>query len=269
MEAALIRRRIRFIYPFLATLLLVHCYMAYTQPPGLNAAGQNTARTASAEHPVISGIASTQETSYCNSVFTGDDYPKNNPVKDSPFRPFITPQDLRITSLAALLSEPEDAYQMAVQWIYVSDEELNHTADRWLVPYEFLVNTPNYPDNPLPGVEVSDCEEKANTLVSLMRARAVAPEEVRVVLGKVTFDDVETGHAWVELLMDGQWLALDPSWGPYWDSEIGKLVQRRGLPFNFYASHTYPVLQVWDYYNDIYYLDPRDGSGNAPASWTE
>jgi glycosyltransferase involved in cell wall biosynthesis len=45
------------------------------------------------------------------------------------------------------------------------------------------------------------------------------------------------------------------------------LVRREAVPFEYYASHAYPVLQTWVYYNDIYYLDPRDGSGNAPDSW--
>lgn len=156
---------------------------------------------------------------------------------------------------------------MAAQWIYVSDEELNHAADKWLTPNEFLANTPNYPSNPLQGKAVSDCEEKANALVSLIRAKGVRPEEIRVVLGEVAFNNVKTGHAWVELLIDGQWLSLEPNLGPYWDGKAGKLIHRRSIPFDYYKNHTYPILQVWAYYNDIYYLNPEAGSGNAPASW--
>ncbi len=86
-------------------------------------------------------------------------------------------------------------------------------------------------------------------------------------LGKVSFGDEAKGHAWVELLTDGHWLALDPTDGPYWDDKAERLVRKQGVSFNYYASHTYPVPQVSAYYNDIYYLDPGDGSGNAPASW--
>ena len=149
----------------------------------------------------------------------------------------------------------------------MSEQELNHAADKWLTPKEFLTNTPHYPSNPVKGEEVSDCEEQAHALVSLIRAEGIPPEEVRVALGEIKLGDVEMGHAWVELLSNGRWVALDPSCGPYWDDKAGKLVHRRGVPFDCYASHSYPVLQVWAYYNDIYYLDPRDGSGNAPASW--
>lgn len=194
---------------------------------------------------------------------------KGNTDEELLFRLFITPEDQEIEALAAHISRPRDAYEIAVQWIYVSEEQLNHAVDKWLTPHEFLANTPHYPGNPLKGKEVSDCEEQANTLVSLIRAQGIRPEEIRVVLGQVTFNDVATGHAWVELLTNRKWLSLDPSWGPYWDDKAGKLIQRRGLPFEYYARHAYPVLQAWAYYNDIYYLNPRDGSGNFPASWQE
>ena len=104
-------------------------------------------------------------------------------------------------------------------------------------------------------------------MVSLVRAEGIRPEEVRVALGEVKFDDGVTGHAWVELLIDGHWLVLEPSYGPYWDEKDGKLVRRRGLPFSYYASHTYPVVQVWAYYNDVYYFSPVDNWGNTPVSW--
>ncbi len=106
-------------------------------------------------------------------------------------------------------------------------------------------------------------------MVSLIRAEGIPPEEVRVALGETRLGDVKTGHAWIELLTNGHWIALDPSRGPYWDDEAGKLVRGLGRPFSYYTSHTYPVLQVHAYFNDTYYLDPRDGSGNAPASWRE
>ena|SRR4030067_1192449 len=93
------------------------------------------------------------------------------------------------------------------------------------------------------------------------------PEEVMVVLGEVNFGVGESGHAWVELLTQGHWLALDPCWGNYWDDKTNRLIYRQGVPFDYYSGHTYPVLQIWAYYNDIYYLDPKIGAGNAPVTW--
>lgn len=70
----------------------------------------------------------------------------------------------------------------------------------------------------------------------------------------------------MELRQNEEWLPLETTSGPYWDDDEGKLVTRRGKPFSYYATHSYDVIEVWGYYNDIYYLDPRTGSGNAPAS---
>ena len=194
-------------------------------------------------------------------------YVTNNPGREFPVQLYVTPEDEVVKALAAQINGAEDAYKLAVEWIYVSEQKLNHVAEKWLTPDEFLTNTPHYQNNPLIGKAVSDCEEQANTLVSLIRAEGIPAEEVRVVLGKVSFGDEAKGHAWVELLTDGYWLALDPTDGPYWDDKAEKLVRKQGVSFNYYASHTYPVPQVDAYYNDIYYLDPGDGSGNAPASW--
>lgn len=218
---------------------------------------------------LTSGITSSQEPSCQDNsrIPKVHSYIESNPYKESAFRLYVTPEDRAVEVLAAQIQDAEDAYRIAVHWIYVSEQKLNQTADRWLTPHEFLADTPDYRSNPLKGKEVSDCEEQANTLVSLMRAKGIPPKEVRVALGEVRFNKVGTGHAWVELLKDGQWVALDPSWGPYWDDEAEKLVHRRGLPFDYYHSHTYPVTQIWSYYNDIYCLELEDGLGNAPVSW--
>lgn len=265
----MVKRHIWNILPLLAILLSAAWFVAYAQVPNNNVIEQDVVQILPPEPSIISGINIVPEPAHRHDspIPKFKDYSERDSKKESYFRLFVTPEDPSIEALVTQISGPRDAYQMAVQWIYVSDEELNHTADKWLTPDEFLTNTPHYPSNPLQDKVVSDCEEKANTLVSLIRAEGIRPEEVRVALGQVTFNDVETGHAWVELLANGRWLALDPSWGSYWDNKAGKLIQRRGFPFDYYDSHTYPVLKVWAYYNDIYYLDPRDGSGNAPASW--
>ena len=194
-------------------------------------------------------------------------HPVLPPAKQSRYQFYITPNDAAVGALAGRINGAQEAYGEAVQWIWVSDQTLHGESEKWLMPREFLSDTPNYPGNPLKGNVVSDCEEQANTLVSLVRAEGVNPENVRVVLGKVKFGDEEGGHAWVELWHNGRWLALESTSGPYWDDDEGKLVTKGGAPFNYYGNHDYPVIQVWAYYNDIYYLDPRTSSGNAPDSW--
>jgi len=62
---------------------------------------------------------------------------------------------------------------------------------------------------------------------------------------------------------------LEATSGPYWDDEKEEWVSRSGYPFDYFSRHDYPEVEVWAYYNDIYYLDPRDGSGIAPDSWRE
>lgn len=253
----------------LIILILVPWLTAYDQNCGGDITGQDVIHIGLVEPSITSGLTGTREHSRRNNSAIPDirDYAESNPHGEFPFWLYITPEDPVIEALAAQINGTIDAYKVAVQWIYVSDQKLNHTADKYLTPHQFLTDTPLYRSNPLKGEEVSDCEEQAHTLISLIRAEGVQPAEIRVALGEVKFGDVETGHAWVELLTNGHWMALDPSWGPYWDDKAEKLVHRQGVPFDYYASHTYPVIQVWAYYNDAYYLDPRDGSGNAPASW--
>ena len=263
------RNKMKRLVPLLVILLLAPWFMAYAQRCNDDITGHDAVQVAAVGPSITSGLTSAQESSrhYSSPIPEIKDYVESNPGEEFPFRLYVTPEDQTIEALAAQINEVEEAYKVAVQWTYVSEQKLNHVADRWLTPHEFLANTPHYPSNPLEGEEVSDCEEQAHSLVSLIRAEGIRPEEIRVALGEVIFGDKVTGHAWAELLTNGEWVALDPSWGPYWDDKAGKLVHRQGRPFNYYASHTYPVLQVWAYYNDIYSWDPRDGSGNAPVSW--
>jgi len=232
-------------------------------------AGEGANRLTPAGPAIVSGISSAEGLDRRNDsgiLGLSNDF-ESIPNSELSLRLFVTPEDPSIQTLAVQTNGAGDAYEIAAQWIYVSDEVLNHTIDKWLTPHEFLTNTPDYSSNPLQGKAVSDCEEKANALVSLIRAKGIFPEEVRVVLGEVAFNNIKTGHAWIELLIDGRWLVLDPSWGPYWDDRVEKLINRRSNPFDYYARHTYPVVQVWAYYNDIYYQNPKSGLGNAPDSW--
>jgi hypothetical protein len=269
MAATAINSFFRKVFPLLAILIIAVGPAAYARDSNNGNTHQSAVQTAPVESAITSGINGVPDPAsfYSSGIPEAAGSVEGNPDQESSFRLYVTPDDQAVKALAAQISKPEDAYKMAVQWTYVSDEKLNGVADKWLMPHEFLTGTPYDSNNPLKGKVASDCEEKANTLVSLMRAEGVRPEEVRVVLGEVTFNGVKKGHAWVELFTNGYWLSLDPCWGPYWDDKAGNLVRRGGVSFDYYASHTYPVLQVWIYYNDIYYLNPREGPADTPASW--
>ncbi len=179
------------------------------------------------------------------------------PGDSSPYQQFVTPQSEMIQQLAEDRSSDE-IYDLAVQWIWVSDSVLHGTIEKWLLPEEFLGATPEYLDNPSPGVAVSDCSEQANTLVSLLRASGVAPEDVRVALGEVNFDGEVGGHAWVEIKHQGRWLVLDPTCGPYYDQDHSQVFSRSGVSYDYWKYHPYPVEGVWVYYNDVYFTDENE-----------
>jgi hypothetical protein len=186
-----------------------------------------------------------------------------------PYQLFVTPEDENVKETASALSNSEEAYELSVNWIYVTEQRLNGTDEKWLTPGEFLSATPDNPRNPVPGEIAGDCEEQACTLVSLLRAMGVPADEVRVVLGTTGRENDSRGHAWVELWHGADWLTLDPSCGPYWDNDREILIDIQGLPFDFYAECSYPVPDIDIYYNDIYYLDTGSGLGNAPEWWLE
>ena len=259
------------LFLLLVILLVIPWPVACVQSSNCDTIGSDTSQILIDRFSTTLNPDNTQE-NCCNRTYPIPEiggYINNNASGEFPLKHYVTPADPAVKALATQINGVKDAYELAVQWTYVSDRKLSNVANEWLTPHEFLANTPNYPTNPDEGEKVSDCEEQAHSLVSLIRALGIPPEDVRVALGDVRFGDEATGHAWVELLTNGHWLALDPSSGPYWDDQAEKLVRRRGRPFNYYASHTYPVAQVWAYYNDVYYFSARDNSGNAPASWHE
>lgn len=183
------------------------------------------------------------------------------------YQSYITPGDRTIRDIASRISRVEEAYDMANDWVYVSEETMYGIADKWLPPSDFLNDSPAHPGNPVPGQAAGDCEEQANTLVSILRAMGIPPEEVRVVLGYVARGDINRGHVWVETYINGKWLSLDPSQGPYWDDDAGILVRRQGAAFDYYISHAYPVPEVAVYYNDKYYMETGDDSEEIPELW--
>ena len=152
--------------------------------------------------------------------------------------------------------------------MWVSDVTLNEMAEKWLMPHTFLVDTPYYPTNPAKPREASDCEEQANTLVSLLRAEGVEAENVRVVLGLVNVRGTEGGHAWVEVYEDNRWLALEATSGPFYDDDSLRLIERRGFPYGYYKTRTHPSVEIWFYYNDIYYVDFIHNKQNAQSHWS-
>lgn len=192
---------------------------------------------------------------------------KENFTQLSPYQAYVTPNDSAVQALAAGITNNQQAYSTAVQWVWVSDLTLHGVSERWLSPHEFLTETPTDPDNPVPGRAASDCESQAYTLVSLLRAIGVSAQNVRVVVGKVNFSGQVGGHAWVEIYEGGGWFALEATSGPYWDDEEGQLHESSGYPYNYFKTHSYPSLEIWGYFNDAYYYNPSTGQGNAPASW--
>lgn len=180
------------------------------------------------------------------------------PGQTSAYQQFVTPDEDEIQSLSKGKTVQE-IYEMAVSWIWVSDSVLfNGKQEKWLKPVEFLSDTPGYPTNPSSGIVASDCSEQANTLVSILRASGVSAEDVRVVLGKVDFDGSIGGHAWVQIKIGGQWTALDATGGPYYDEESEEVVFRGGVNYDYWTYHTYPEVEVWCYYNDVYFTDENE-----------
>jgi len=174
--------------------------------------------------------------------------------QSSPYQRFVTP-DASILQELSNGKTVQEIYGIAVGWTWVSDNILNGKTEKWLSPTEFLTNTPSYSTNPSPGNAVSDCSEQANTLVSLLRASGVAAEDIRVVLGKVDFDGNIGGHAWVETKENGRWMVLDATCGPYHNKDSDELISRGGVSYDYWKYHRYPVVEVWCYYNDVYFTD--------------
>ena len=192
---------------------------------------------------------------------------KENFQQLSPYQAYVTPNDSAVQALAAGTTSNQQAYSTAVQWVWVSDQTLNGVSEKWLMPHEFLENTSTYPTNPVRPKVASDCESQTYTLVSLLRAIGVSAQNVRVVVGKVNFSGEVGGHAWVEINEGSGWFALEATSGPYWDDDEGRLYESSGYPYTYFKTHSFPSIEIWGYFNDLYYYNPSTGQGNAPASW--
>ncbi len=187
----------------------------------------------------------------------------------SPYQLYVTPDNEVVQEWALEYDGIEEIYAEALDWVWVSEETLNGVEEKWLKPEEFLSNTPNYASNPVPGRIVSDCEDQANALVSILIADGWEETEVRVVLGMVDFGTGIGGHAWVEVYEDGGWYALEATMGDYWEDATGSYVESSFIPYTYFKYHSYPVRDVWYYYNNEYFFDVDRGVSNAPQFWKE
>ncbi len=185
---------------------------------------------------------------------------------------YITPSNGAVMAYAEAFDSIEALYGAATGWLWVSDKVLYGVEDHWVMPEQFL-DSGQLNTNPVPGTIVGDCEDQACGLVTLLRAHGMAPEDVRVGVGKVIIDDPETDnslvalHCWVEYRSGQTWVALDPSLATFWDVQAGALVHHDAKPSGYYENVPYPVAELWAYFNDKYYFCALNGYGEAPAQW--
>jgi hypothetical protein len=196
---------------------------------------------------------------------------KENFTQISDYQKYVTPDNsivqLYLTNNG--IDTARKAYNAAVDWIWVSDLTLHKKLELWLLPAEFITNTPNDPDNPVQGNMVSDCESQAYTLVTILEILGIPKANVRVVVGKVEFEGETGGHAWVQVYENGEWFELEATSGPYWDDDENKLIENNGFLFSYFKTRPYPVEEYWAFFNDKYYYNPDTGlkSPDLPIYW--
>ncbi len=186
----------------------------------------------------------------------------------SNYQTYVTPNDSAVQAIAKG-KNPEQIYQEAISWVWVDDETLNQTEEKWLLPNTFLTQTPNMKTNPAKGRIASDCESQAYTLVSALRASGMPAEKVRVVTGKVNFGGSIGGHAWVEVFdekIDG-WFQLEATSGDYYDEKSKKVISSKGIPYDYFKEYQYPSINKWTMFNDKYFFDITRQQGVAPEIW--
>jgi competence protein ComGF len=204
-------------------------------------------------------------------------YQKDDFKQISNYQKYVTPDNLVVKQYQQTngLTTLKSAYEQAVDWIWVSDQTLHGQTEKWLLPAGFIKDTPNntlYPNNPVPGNMVSDCESQAYTLVSILEALGTSKTNVRVVVGNVNFSGEISGHAWVQVYENNQWFELEATSGPYWDDDDKELVRSDGFIFSYFKTHPYPVEEYWAFFNDAFYYDPDpDGlkSPDLPGHWLQ
>jgi hypothetical protein len=189
----------------------------------------------------------------------------------SQYQKYVTPDNQILQNYISTnqITTANKAYNTAKQWIWVSDQTLHGTTEKWLLPQEFIQDSPIDPDNPVQGNMASDCESQAYTLVSILEALGTAKTNVRVIVGYVNFSGSFGGHAWVQVYENNDWFELEATSGPYWDDDDNKLVNSIGFSYNYFKTHPYPVEEYWAYFNDRFYYNPTNGqkSIDLPNHW--
>lgn len=113
---------------------------------------------------------------------------------------FITPENQKVKFLADKMQtkDPASIYQYVRDNIgYVEDYATHeYRFEYWQLPEETL------------NLGTGDCEDQAILLCTLLRAKGYSPEDVKVVFGLTSS---ASGHAWVELLYQGDWVVFDPT----------------------------------------------------------
>jgi transglutaminase-like putative cysteine protease len=157
--------------------------------------------------------------------YTGELVYPENPQR------FIQPENTLVQSTAAGLEDPEACYYWVAQnVVYVPDYSLK-SPEAWLYPSQTIQRGRG------------DCEDFAILLCSLIRAKGVPPEEVRVVAGLVPGDGEVFGHAWVELKHQEEWMPL----------EVGTHGRKLPPPFEYYLTHEHPEIKRCYWFNDVEY----------------
>lgn len=58
--------------------------------------------------------------------------------------------------------------------------------------------------------------------------------------------------------------------GPYYDEDADEVVAGdEDIDYYQFITESYPVVQLWYYYNDEYFVDVTSHTGNAPDNWEE
>jgi predicted transglutaminase-like cysteine proteinase len=113
---------------------------------------------------------------------------------------FITPDNHNIKSFSNEIStnNPVEIYRFVRDEIKYEEDYLtfDYRFEYWQFPEETL------------KLRTGDCEDQAILLCTLLRAKGYSPEEVKVVFGLTSSN---TGHAWVELFYQGNWVVFDPT----------------------------------------------------------
>jgi hypothetical protein len=198
---------------------------------------------------------------------------EENPERDWPggiisaYQLYVTPNAPAVQSLATDLEGIQEVYSESLNWVWISEEDLNNEIEYWLFPQTFLEDTPTFPTNPT-GEIASDCEEQANTLASLLIAEGYDSQNVRVVLGLVDFDGEIGGHAWVQVYEEGKWFDIEATAGSYYVDGI-YIEETIDLPYDYFKYVTFPSIEIWAYYSNEYFRNEETKKGNAPNHWSK